>query len=545
MKGKEYTLSSGGDTITLVFSDMARQATASVLVKQGGTAVHVAVTLGAIERLDLDFVPLTVEYEERFYARGVILGSQYIRREGKPSDEAVLTARMIDRALRPLFPSNFRRDIQVVALVLALDETHEPGALALIGAGAALSVSSVPWNGPLAAIRATRTHDTTTLDTPYTEALDVEISLVAAFTKNGLLMLETEAREASEAALEAVVTTAEKAAQVQLAELDKIIAAQGLQKQPTGNPSYPAALSNLFLQKYASEIDAALTKTQEPLAQKQSLVDIKSRFLAEASAGKAGDAGIFVRFWEESLERKMVSFMRSGKRLDGRKADELRLLSAECGGISALLHGSGTFYRGETRVISFLTKGNDLDALRVDGIEKREEKHFIHQYYHPPYASGETGRMTPNRRAIGHGALAEKALRPVLPVKSTFPHTLRLVSEVFSSNGSTSMASICAGSLALRDGGVPTSNHVAGVAIGLVSGENGEATLLTDIQGPEDHYGEMDCKVAGTRKGITAIQLDLKRSGISRGVFMQAVKQARTAHEQILSVMEEAEKKKK
>ena len=544
MRGTPYTIEiAGSDPISFIFEKLAHQASASVIVKQGETVVHVAATAGEMERPELDFVPLTVDYEERFYARGAILGSRFVRREGKPSDEAILTARAIDRAIRPLFPHTLRRDIQVVALTLALDEKHEPGLLALLGASLALATSPIPWNGPLYATRLAKKGTAWITDPSYQESGAFDAELLIAGTDAGISMIEAEGKEFSEADLEEALGMAEKIGASELAALAKIIEKEKQKKCVLADETYPSSLAALYTQKYASSIDRILQQQKEPLLQKTALSEARKSFLAEARTTIKGGEGVRASsLWEESLENAFEKLVGSGHRVDGRRNNELRTLSAEAGGFSTVLHGSGTFYRGDTHVATFLTLGSDLDSLTTSGMEVSGEQHFIHQYNFPPYAGGETGRLAPNRRAIGHGALAEKALRAVLPPRAAFPRTIRLVSEVFASNGSTSMASVCAGSVALENGQVPITRPVAGIAMGLATQADGTTLVLTDIQGIEDHYGEMDYKVAGTGQGITALQLDIKRRGVPKSMIIAATRQARIAHSEIIPILVQAGK---
>lgn len=471
MKRKEYTIEVGGKKIVAEFNDLAENANGSVLLRSGETAVLVTAVMADEDDTEVDYLPLTVDYEERFYAVGAILGSSFVRREGKPAEEAILAGRLIDRPIRPLFTQQVRREIQIVATVLALGDTN-PAVLGVLGASLALGVSDIPWNGPVSAVR----------------VADGVLNLVVCGKDGNINMIEVGGKEVEEKVLVAAL----QRAQEEIAELQawqkKIIKEVGKEKQ-------------------------ALT-------------------FAEPTPGQKAE-----QEEDEKLHREVLE---KGVRPDGRGMDEVRSLFAQAGGISEALHGTGVFYRGGTHVLSVLTLGGPHDAQTRDSIETHgKKKHFIHHYNFPPFSNGETGKLGgKNRRMIGHGALAEKALLPVIPPQESFPYTTRLVSEALSSNGSTSMGSVCASSLALMDGGVPISAPVAGIAMGLILGKKNAYQILTDIQGPEDHHGDMDLKVAGTRKGITAVQMDVKVSGVPLSILAEAFEKARAARAHILDTME-------
>ena len=462
-------------------SDLANQADGSVLMKMGETVVLATAVMGQDARKDVDYLPLSVELEERYYAGGQILGGRFNRREGAPAEHAVLAARAVDRTLRPLFDPRIRQDIQVVLTLLATDGA-DLETLAINAASIVVAISSIPWAGPVAAVRlGQKKGESGYLVVPTrAERRDLTLDLLACGHSGMLNMLEVGAHEVSEADMLAAVEHATHEHEALLAFQDEIIAA-------VGKPKRALALGDV-----------------------------------------------------PTPERALVE----GKRADARAVDEVRPLSARAGGVSSVLHGTGTFYRGETHVLTVLTLGNLDDGQTIEAVGEHEyTKHFLHHYNFPPFSAGETGRMgSPNRRMIGHGALVEKAFLPVLPDTHSFPHTIRLVSECMASNGSTSMASVCASTLALMDGGVPITKPVAGISIGLVVDEkfieNGQYTLLTDIQGPEDSHGDMDFKVAGTRDGITAIQMDIKVQGITKPIVAEALERARIARIQILEVLE-------
>lgn len=473
MKRTEYSIEVGGKKIVAEFNDLAENANGSVLMRSGDTAVLVTTVMAGEDDTEVDYLPLTVDYEERFYAVGAILGSSFVRREGKPAEEAILAGRIIDRPLRPLFDQRIRREIQIVATVLALGDAH-PAVLGVLGASLALGASDIPWNGPVSAVR----------------VVAEGLNLVVCGKEGNINMIEVGGREVEEKML---VAALEKA-QEEIAEL----------------------------QAWQKKIIKEVGKEKQVLA------------FAEPTPEQKAEQEEDEKLHQEVLEK--------GTRPDGRGMDEVRPLFAQAGGFSEALHGTGVFYRGGTHVLSVLTLGGPHDAQTLDSIETHgKKKHFMHHYNFPPFSNGETGRLGgKNRRMIGHGALAEKALLPVIPPQESFPYTIRLVSEALSSNGSTSMGSVCASSLALMDGGVPISAPVAGIAMGLILGKKDAYQILTDIQGPEDHHGDMDLKVAGTRKGVTAVQMDVKVDGVPLSILAEAFLKARAARVHILDTMEKA-----
>lgn len=489
MNSKQYTLEVGGKTLIAEFNDLAEQAHGSVMMRYDNTVVLATAVISKEEKKG-DFFPLTVDFEEKFYAVGKISGGKYNKREGRPSDEAILSGRIVDRTIRPLFDRYIRNEVQVILTVLALGE-GDLHILGVIGASLAIGTSKIPWNGPASCV-----HD-----------INPNYDLVAC-GKDGLInMIEVAGKEVSEDDINNALTNAS-------AEIEKIQAWQEKIIKEIGKPKM------IFEQ-------AELTEEKK--------IELEQR-----------------RIEEEENKRIHDNAIDHDKREDGRKMDEIRPLFAKAGGISPILHGTGTFYRGATHVLSVLTLGGPGDAQEIDGMEINEPKRFMHHYNFPPFSTGETGRAGgTNRRMIGHGALAEKALIPILPPQEIFPYTIRLVSEAFSSNGSTSMGSVCGSTLALMDAGVPIKAPVAGIASGLMMREakpgmigklfgkkNYEYKVLTDIQGPEDHHGDMDFKVAGTRQGITAIQMDVKVNGIPLKILEEAFVKAKTARFQILDLIE-------
>ena len=540
MQKQSFSMELCGKTLTAEFSDLTEQAHGSVLMRLGETAVLVTAVMNT-HKGSAPYFPLSVEFEERFYAAGQILGSRFVRREGKPSDEAVLSARIIDRTIRPLFDHSIRNEIQVVATVLALGE-DDPDVLSVIGASLALSVSDIPWNGPVGAVRIARTKGTGEMifNPTYAEREEGNLALeVLSCGKDGLInMIEVGAHETSESDIVAILE-ASTHIHAQLETFQKeIIAKIGKKKRAVAVTTYSEALTTFFNDTYRSRLSETLFSNTSG---KDHLHALKDAFIADATATlEEEDRTDLDGFFEHMVDQEIhKGAIEEGKRADGRGLDEVRPLYAQAGGISPVLHGSGIFYRGATHVFTALTLGGPESAQLIDSIEESEyKKRYIHHYNFPPFSVGEAGRVGGfNRRMLGHGALAEKALIPVIPTQSAFPYTIRLVSETLSSNGSSSMASVCGSSLALMDGGVPITRPVAGIASGLMM-KDGAYVLLTDIQGPEDEHGDMDFKVAGTEVGVTAIQMDVKVDGVPVAVLGEALQKAKQARLQILEVMQ-------
>lgn len=532
----------GGKEFSASFTDLAEQTNGSLLVKSGDTVVLVTAVLGKKDRTDIDFLPLSVEFEEKFYAAGQILGSRFLRREGKPSDEAVLSGRVIDRTIRPLFPMLFRRDVQVVVTVLSIGE-DDPDVLGVNAASLVLASSDIPWGGPVSAVRVgKKKNEATFVINPSYEfrtSPDLELDVLVCGMNNTVTMVEVGASEVSEATLvEALACGLEQIKEIQQFQ-ERVIAARGKEKVPFSPPATPPFVADLFSTYSVRFEEAVFSGVPGTTA----LSALKSEFLGQV-AERTPEA---VRDADRFFESAVAVSMRRGAierkaRADGRAPDEVRPLFAQAGGISSMLHGSGIFYRGGTHIFSALTLGGPEDSQIIDSIEGVEsKKRFMHHYNFPPFSVGEVGKFGGmNRRMVGHGALAEKALLPVIPSQEVFPYTIRLVSEALASNGSTSMASVCAGTLALMDGGVPITRPVAGIAVGVMYENPKRYCLLTDIQGPEDHHGDMDFKVAGTDVGVTAIQLDVKVEGVPLPILAEALEKARRARLDILAVMKQA-----
>ena len=542
MQKKEYSIEIGGKMLTAIFTDLAEQAHGSVMLKYGETVVLATACMSKDRQAGLGFFNLTVDYVERFYASGKISGSRFVKREGKPSEDAILGSRVIDRTLRPLFDQAIRHAVQIIVTVISVDD-NDPTILAINAASLALAVSNIPWRGPIGAVRLSKNGDKKFgINTPTRLSendLDCQLDLTVCGKNGNINMIEASAREMAEEELEEAMLKASE----YITKLEnwqkKIVGEIGKEKriieQEEINPESIELFNENILPKMESAIFSGPGKGEI-----DNLHSVWNRMVQEKYPDRNDfmvEDNLFDETENKILHDKAIS---ENKRADGRKMDELRDLYAKAGGLSSVIHGSGIFYRGGTHVLSVLTLGGPEDRHLIDGMMEKTEKRFMHHYNFPPYSSGEVGRMGfTGRREIGHGALVEKALITVLPEIEEFPYTIRLVSESLASNGSTSQASICASTLALMDGGVPIKAPVAGVAMGLMYKNTKEYKILTDIQGPEDHHGDMDFKVAGTRAGITAIQLDVKVEGVPIKILGEAMKQSKTAR---ISIIERIEK---
>lgn len=527
--------------MTAEFTDLAEQANGSVILRYGNTAVLATAVISSRTRDDIDYFPLTVDYEERYYATGAILGSRFMRREGRPSDAAILSGRIVDRTIRPLFPQHLRNEVQVVVTVLSLDE-DDPSQLAVNAASLALATSDIPWAGPVAAVRIGEVEGKVVINPTYAEREQARFDVLACGKDGTINMIEVEAQEADEDAVAQAFERAVDEHNKILAWQQTIIKEIGKEKADAQAPELPAKLAELFDTGFKDNVRPAVFCGKPSKDAIYELLDAWNARCAEVEELKDIKPGTLKRFMEDKVDAEIHrGAVEDGARADGRAMDEVRPLFAKAGGISDMLHGSGIFYRGGTHVFTALTLGGPGEAQVVDTMEEHDvKKRFMHHYNFPPYSAGETGRMGGiNRRATGHGFLAEKALAAVIPPAEQFPYTIRLVSECLASNGSTSMASACASTLALMDGGVPIKAPVAGIAMGVMT-HNGAHKVITDIQGPEDEFGGMDFKVAGTRAGITAIQLDIKLDGIPLAVLREALAGAKVARAKILDTIEAA-----
>ena len=541
MQKKEYSVEIGGKIMTAIFSDLADQAHGSVMLKYGESIVLATACMSKDKQAGLGFFNLTVDYAEKFYAAGKILGSQYIRREGKPSTEAVLASRVIDRTIRPLFDQHLRHAVQIIVTVMACDD-NDPAMLAVNAASLALVVSNIPWKGPIGCVRVGKYDDDTLKINPSTslrvEEYPYKFDMTVCGREGHINMIEAAARQVKDEELEEAL----QKASVEISKLEEfqknIVKEIGKEKRIIPIENIKIEAETLFKEMILPKMEKAIfteagKKHIDALHTEWNNL-VLTTFPEQKDYELEDD--LFDNTENEMLHKKAIN---ENKRADGRAMDEVRDLYAQAGGLSSILHGSGIFYRGGTHVFTVLTLGGPGDKQAVNGMDVTAERRFMHHYNFPPFSAGETGRSGfTNRREVGHGALAEKAIAMVLPSVEEFPYTIRLVSESMASNGSTSQASICASTLALMDGGVPIKNPVAGIAMGLMFENENKYKILTDIQGPEDHHGDMDFKVAGTRVGITAIQLDVKVDGVPIKILAEAMKQSRKAHTHILDAIE-------
>jgi polyribonucleotide nucleotidyltransferase len=532
----------GGRILSIETGKIGRQADAAVVVQYGDTVVLVAVVTGPPRAEEIDFFPLSVEYREKHSAAGKFPGG-FIKREGRPSTKEVLTARMIDRPIRPLFPEGYFEEVQIIASVLSADNVNDPDILAMVGASAALTISKIPFLGPIGTCRLGRVNGEFVVNPTHQQIEEGVLSLLLGGTKEALNMIEVEAKELSEQVIadavalaqQTVVTVCEMIEELRdkagvekempLVEIDKELYAQ-IEKQ-TADKLY--------------QLKQIVAKQERNEAVKQFLEQVQAEYCAPADGSEPKcNAVTFKRILEKVEEKAVRKLLLEGKRPDGRGYGEVRPITCEVG-ILPRTHGSALFTRGETQALVSVTLGTIRDAQVVDGLLDEYTQNFTLHYNFPPFSVGEVRPIRgPGRREIGHGALAERALEQVRPKEDDFAYTVRVVSDITESNGSSSMASVCGGSRALMDAGVPITKAVAGISIGIVSEESGRYELLTDIIGEEDHFGDMDFKVAGTADGITAIQLDIKTRGLAHKIMTEALERARQARLEILNVMNQA-----
>ncbi len=520
---------------------MAGFANGAVIVRQGDTVVLATATASKAPRPGIDFFPLTCDYEEKMYAVGRIPGA-FFRREGRPGEAATLTSRMIDRPMRPLFPKDFRNDVQIVATVLSTDQVHDPAILALIGAGAAVAISDIPHGGPIAACRIGIV-DGQMVESPGLPDLDrSQLDLVVAGTRDAINMVEAGAKEVSEDILvEALIRAQERIRQI-ISLIDELVAKVGKPDMDYPHVGVSAELKQAVAEAAYERINQAFReadKTQRDTQVDAVKHDLQAQ-LQERFPGREQDISAAFESVLKSAVRRAI--LDEGLRPDGRKLDEIRQIWCEAG-VLPRTHGSAVFTRGQTQALSVVTLGTMSDQQRLDGLGLEEFKRYMHHYNFPPFSVGEARPLrSPGRREIGHGALAERAVKVMVPPVADFPYAIRIVTEILSSNGSTSMASVCGSTLALMDAGVPIKAPVSGIAMGLVTdeGDSSRYAILSDIQGMEDALGDMDFKVAGTRTGVTALQMDIKVRGLTPAIFRQALEQARQGRIFILGKMEEA-----
>jgi len=539
VEDQTYSLKLGKETLKIQLNNFAALANGSVLVEYGQTVVLISAVMSNYE-VDLGYFPLMVDFEEKYYAAGKIRGPRYIKREGKPSDEAILTARMIDRSIRPLFPEELKKEVQVIATCLSWDAKNEPDILGINGASLALCCSNIPWNGPVAAVRVGLVNKNLIINPSYEERENAQLDLViAAVEKKGEIlinMLEGKAEELEEKEFLRVYEFAMPYLKQLLDFQKEIIQKQRIPKEELKKEELSPELKKSFNNKYLRLIEKALYWQGDPATKRQKLEELKESILnAYSEEEEKKKASNLLKYYLNKILHQKI--LETGFRPDGRKPEEIRPISCKVG-LLPRTHGSGLFQRGLTKSLSILTLGAPGDQQLLEGMEIVGKKRFLHHYNFPPFSAGEVKPLrAPSRREIGHGMLAERALMPVIPTFDEFPYTIRVVSEILSSNGSTSMASVCSSSLALMDGGVPIKKPVAGIAMGLISEDEKRFKILTDIQGPEDHHGDMDFKIAGTDKGITAVQMDVKILGITKEIFEKTLFQAKKARGFILQEM--------
>ncbi len=526
----------GGRPLIIETGALAGQANGAVSVTYGETVVLVTACISTELREGQDFLPLTVDYEERLYAAGKIPGS-FFRREGRPGQEAVLTSRLTDRPIRPLFPKTLRNEVQVIVTVLSADQENPPDILAICGASAAVGISDIPFGGPVAAVRVGYVDDEYVVNPTFTQLNQSRLDLVVAGTRDGVIMVEAAAKEVTEDIVLGALKFGQEALQEVIKLQEELIQACGKPKLELQGKELSSELRETVSAMVRDKIGSGpiwkdRTEREEVLAklEEEALEKLGSSYSPQ-EISNAFDLGL------KQVIRALI--LDKGIRPDGRSVTDIRPITCEVGRLPRT-HGSGMFTRGQTQVLTIATLGSPAEEQKIDSIGQEETKRYMHHYNFPPFSTGEVKRsLTPGRREIGHGALAERALVPVIPSETEFPYTIRLVSEVLSSNGSTSMASVCGSTLSLMDAGVPIKAPVAGVAMGLMTADDGRYVVLTDIEGQEDFFGDMDFKVAGTAEGITALQLDLKIKKISPEIMEKALSQARVARMFILEKMKE------
>ena len=537
MEERVFQMELAGRTITVETGKYAQQANGSCLIRCGETALLVCATGSDNPRDGIDFFPLSCEYEEKMYSVGKIPGG-FIKREGRPSEKAILTSRLIDRPIRPLFPKYYRNDVQVVATTLSVDADTPPEALAMIGASVALSISDLPFMGPIGAVVVGYVDGQYVINPDFAQSQKSRLHLTVAGTKDAVMMVEAGAQEITEdEMLEAILFGHEEIKKI-VAFIDQIASEVGKEKKQVEPPVVDEQLQEEVMQYAAEKVEWSLDTFERN--ERENRQDTIKKEVIEHFAELYPDSekaidGILYDMTKSVVRRKILE---DGVRPDGRKLTEVRPIWCEVGLLSRP-HGSAVFTRGQTQVMTVMTLGPVSESQTLDGVSPEESKRFMHQYNMPPYSVGEARPMRgPGRREVGHGALASRALEPMIPSEDDFPYAIRLVSEVISSNGSTSMASVCASTLSMMDGGVPLKAPVAGVAMGLIKDDQKEQlAVLTDIQGLEDFLGDMDFKVAGTTEGITAIQMDIKIKGINREILQRALAQAKEGRMFILGKM--------
>ena len=531
-------ISVGGRTISIETGRMAKQADGAVLVRSGDAVVLVTACAAATPREGIDFLPLTVDYKENTYASGRIPGG-FFKREGKPSEKEVLTSRLIDRPIRPLFPATWRTETQIIALVLSADGQNDTDVLAITGASAALALSTIPLQKTIAGVRVGQVDGQFVINPTFEQRKASQLDLIVAGSRDGIVMVEAGAKEVSEQDMVAALETAHAAIKEIIGGIEALAQRAGQPKKTVAAKDIDAGFRSDVQSKVYEKLAAAM-RIQDKLENYSTVDKVLEELVSgydEGDVEKRANAKAVFKDLKEQVMRDEA--LERGRRLDGRKFDEIRPITIEVG-VLPRTHGSALFTRGETQALVTATLGTADDQQKIETMDGEVWKRFMLHYNFPPFSVGEVGRFTgPGRREIGHGALAERALTPMLPAEEKFPYTVRIVSDILESNGSSSMASVCGGSLAMMDAGVPLKKPVAGVAMGLIMDEStGKYAVLSDIAGAEDHYGDMDFKVTGTADGITALQMDIKVAGINAEIMTKALDQARTGRMYILGKMQ-------
>jgi polyribonucleotide nucleotidyltransferase len=535
----------GGKALIIETGQLAGLADGAVTVRYGDTVLLATAVASQAPREGVDFFPLTVDYEEKLYAAGKIPGG-FIKREGRPSEHAILSCRLTDRPIRPLFPKGFRNDVQIIVTVLSADQENDPDVIGICGASCALSISDIPFNGPVGAVRVGYVNDAFVINPTESELKYSDLDLVVAGTRDAVMMVEAGAQELPEAVMLEAVRRGHEALQPIIDLQERIVAAVGKPKRDVPVYTLPEELKAEVASRVRGDLRAAIyneRKEQREEATEEVRLALLAHFAPRIASGEVAEKQVNEAFQGELKAITRQRILDEGIRPDLRDLTTIRPISCAVG-ILPRTHGSGLFTRGQTQVLSICTLGSGTDEQMIDDITPESKKRFMHQYSFPPFSTGEARPLRgPGRREIGHGALAERSVAAVVPAEEDFPYVIRLVSEVLSSNGSTSMASVCGSTLALMDAGVPISAPVAGVAMGLITGEDGKYAVLTDIQGIEDALGDMDFKVAGTADGVTGLQMDIKVKGITFEIMERALEQAREARmfilDKMLEVMQE------
>lgn len=542
MGQKKWSLQIGGRVLEIETGLLAKQANGAVTVRYGDTVVLATAVMSKNASRIGGYFPLMVDYEERYYAAGKIKGSRFIKREGRPSDEAVLTGRVVDRTIRPLFNPRMRNDVQVVVTVLSIDGENDPAIVSMIAASTALSISNIPWAGPIGAVRVGRINGQFILNPVNTEVEEGDIDLIIAGTKEKINMIEAGMKEVPEQDVVAAFAFGHEAIKKITDLIAQVVTEVGVAKTTpallAGSAEFEAEIKALYLQENLSEI--LYDKNKQVIEEKMKVIKekingfIKEKYTEDIDKLKEIAEQVFEETSDEIVHQNILE---KGQRPDGRKLNEVRHIACLVG-LLPRTHGSAVFTRGETQALTVTTLGSPGDEQFIDTMEVDIKKRYIHHYNFPPFSVGEVRPMRgPGRREIGHGALAERALVPVIPSKEEFPYTILLVSEILESNGSSSMASTCGSTLSLMDAGVPIKRPVSGIAMGIIVGKDGKFEVLTDIQGLEDHYGDMDFKAAGTENGITALQMDVKVDGITVEMLSAVLLQSKENRKEILEKM--------